>query len=312
MKKYLYFTIIIFLFGSCMSMNRIKKGLRQDTWTGRYASMFYKINKNKPNITQTRKLNKKDLDLLQIDLNFIVSQIRKNENILLRKFNELEVPNLEIKIKNDDFPNLTTDCDTKVVVINTGLIRKVFDKSFKTDFAREKLMDFSFYTKKKLNVNTDSSLFIFVNILYNLKLKKVNLFTSFFDDMDDDYSFEGMDMLTSIQQTISFADNELIKIVAFLISHEMYHLITNCEPPRSRDREIEADAYGILQYSRISNENVGVYEDYSGRRLPEIFYNLYSDYINYESDGVHLPIKERFMRIDSVLNIVRDQELESY
>ena len=298
-NKYLLCLCIV-LFTSCVSMNRNIKSLRQDTWTGRFATMFYSVNAKKTDSIYLKNPTKNELKLLQKDMNFIVTQIRKNERVLVENFNEQPLDGLSVIVENNEFPNMWAICSEKKVKITTGLIRIIFSKAFQMNFSREKILSFSSLTKSNRNTNPDNDLFSFLNILYNGKLKKVKLLSL---DLDDE-GFNSMGVFADLQQTISFADNELIKILIFLISHEFYHLNTNCVNCDNLNKkiEIDADLYGLLQYSKFNNSDIlteTFFEDFAGRSLPQILNSIYSDIVI--PGECYLPIDKRVMMLDSTL-----------
>ncbi|WP_428229146.1 hypothetical protein [Flavobacterium sp.] len=233
-------------------------------------------------------------------MNFIVTQIRKNEKVLVENFNKQPLDGLTVVVENNEFPNMWAICSEKKVKITTGLIRIIFSKAFQINFSREKMLSFSSLTKKNANNNPNNDLFSFLNILYNGKLKKVKLLSL---DLDDE-GFDSMRVFTDLQQTISFADNELIKILIFLISHEFYHLNTNCINCDDLNKKIEMDAdlYGLLQYSKFNNSDIlteTFFEDYAGRSLPQILKSIYSDVVI--PSECYLPIDKRVTMLDSTL-----------
>lgn len=290
----------VILLTSCVSMDRNLKALKRDTWTGRFANMFYSINKNEPNTIHTKIPSKRQLKLLQKDMNFIVAQIRKNEKILTQTFNKQPIPKLKVTVVNDEFPNMAAICSENKVKITTGLVRIIFSKAFEMNFSEEKLLSFSSLTENSANGSPDNKVAAFLNILYNGKLKRLNLLSG---DLDDP-GFDSMSTLSSLQQTISFSDSELIKILVFLVSHEFYHLSTNCVLCDNSNKkiEIEADEYAALQYYYLNRSNAVIesfFPDFTGRTLPEIFKAIYTDVEI--PDPCYLPIEERVRVLDSTL-----------
>jgi hypothetical protein len=293
-------------------MERNKKGLRQDTWTGRFANMFYSIDKSNPNSLQAKKCTKHELKLLQRDLNYITRRIHRSEAALIGKLDSQQLPLCKVIVDNDEYPNMYADCKKRIIYITSGLIREVFKKTFKVNFSKDNILSFSKLAKNSNQINTDSSLYIFLNLLYNLKIGKVNMLSALKDD-DDDTSFDNMETYWSLVQTIQFADKELIKILAFLISHEYYHVITNCKKCSNTDTQVEteADAFGILQYFRM-NESViteALFEDFVGRPLPQIFHDIYVDFPVH--DACYLPFDARVKKLDSTLTILQQRAFQN-
>ncbi|MET0464093.1 MAG: hypothetical protein ABW007_13105 [Chitinophagaceae bacterium] len=306
----LFILIIALLQVACISGNKQAKALRQDTMTGRFANAFYAIDASRPNTTTKRTLKNKEFKLLQRDLNFIIGQIRKNQNALITRLNEQAIPDWKIRMDVNDYPNMYPDCSLATIFINTGLIREFFDKSFRANFSSTSMFAFSKLSKNAGKVNSDSSLYAFLDLLYKARLKKFNFIRAFIN-FDDDDIFDPLETMQDLQITIARTDAELVKILAFLISHEYYHVLTACAP--SRENEIKADVYGVLQYARLdpNHEFTAIFQDLVGRPMSAMFYEIYADStVVKRTEYLYLSIEERVQRVNHLLDSLGETNLK--
>jgi hypothetical protein len=184
------------------------------------------------------------------------------------------------------------------------------DQDFKNKLFSTEFLDDTVFNKGR----SIDSVQIFLNLLYRHKFKRVSIFNLFKDnDFDDaDFDFNDMDKYQYLMSRVSFIDNELSKILTFLVSHEFYHLNSNCVI--SKETEAQADAFGIMQYVNLVpsdfTSGVNAFQDifnnmlreYSGRPIQEIFLGLYSDSSFKElNNSIYLPFPERVKKIDSLL-----------
>jgi hypothetical protein len=309
----LCFIVATVFFVSCFpSMGPAGKDLRHYTLTGRYLDVFYKAD-NSGNLIP-KQLSSTDLKYLQKDLTFLTVRISAKEDLNRKFIKHYTKPSFKVHITNDELPNMSTDCDNLTINIYSGLVNSMFRKTitllFQDSTFKKQLFSSDFWDNKFFN-NGDSndSVQIFLKLLYSYKFKKETVF-KLLKDFDNDDDFNDMEKYQFLSSHVIFIDNELTKILTFLVSHEFYHLSSKCDI--SRESEAAADAFGILQYVNLVPQDVASSNymqeifsnltlEYRGRPIQEIFLDLYSGSSFNELNSIYIPYPERIQRIDSLL-----------
>jgi hypothetical protein len=225
----------------------------------------------------------------------------------MEKFDEKPLPTSRVIVEVDEYPNMTTNCIENKVYITTSLINEIFANAFNNNFTKEGFLSFSKYKKQLPDSSVNDKISEFYKLLYKSRIKPIKFFDDDWGDWDEG---DSMDQIDILQRSVTSTDSELTKVIAFLVSHEFYHLITKCKVCSESDKmvEINADAYGLLQYSRLTPPNgifEALFEEYAGRQLPDILLDIYSKYP--VSDYCYLPIEIRVQEIRSRLAQIGDR-----
>lgn len=299
--------------------------LQKNTMTGRFIESIIDPNDIKNySYFKFKKLNDKQLKLLEKDLNFISNNIRKFNNSIAKNglvsnygspypFSLRKIKKIRVKVIDSISPNVNIDIHSNTIEINSGLIRKVFIQS--SDYCFKNIDKYQNESVKKENMDDDDfpifsimgdeldSLHLFFDYIYNSRPPKIRELFSI------DSESNALGKYYDAYWKTNFIDTELGKILSFIISHEFYHIIDQEQP--CQENEIKADAYALLMYKMKyepwqQNDLNSIFKfelrEFTGRDITELFYYIYDEARFKDGDICHLNLNERQKLLENMLN----------
>ena len=205
-----------------------------------------------------------------------------------------------------------------IAEFSLGLIKKLYLNSVKRALTLQsqqsvELDDFADFKIKTIEEYFDA--------LFNLKGAKAGIFTAFSDDKLDKFE-ESMNAAVELERISNYVSLEFFKGLLFIMSHENYHAISNCEI--SKESETEADLFAAIIYQQIVKDNSynqdailnfffgdnyssgnvpTIVEFISGRKIFDIIENIYKLTDFEAGSSIHMPLEERLTFIESKFDL---------
>lgn len=304
---------------------KILKTVREKTYAGIFGKILF---------TDTiSDLSKGDSKKMEKELNRISDLVYKigNRNWQTHNFGApvILVPKLAVKLNTNRAMNAFASCDDKnySTQMSIGLIRRIYLNSVRRaiELQNRQRNDLGndFTNFKITNQNQ------YIQALLNLRAKNMSVFTFFSDDRMDDFN-ESMDAALELQRMSNYISIEFFKGMLFIIGHENYHAITDCDI--GKDIEAYADVFSAIIYQLILRDNSHDQDaiiqaffgnDYSsgsfstilefttGRSIRDIIKDMYANTEFEQGDSTHMTLEERLNYMDTNLNLNNLDEIYS-
>ena len=294
---------------------KILKTVREKTYAGIFGKVLF---------GDTLNLSKSNIEKLEKELNRISDLVYKvgNRNWQTANFGVpvILVPRLSIKINSQKNEIAFANCDNKKYTsqISIGLIRKLYMNSIvrAIELQNKQTRELgSLANFRILNAHD------YLVTLLNLKGQKLGIFTGLSMDKLDRFT-ESMDAALELERMSKFISLEFFKALLFVIGHENYHSITDCEV--SKEAETYADVFSAIIYQLTIRDNsnnqdaiIGFFfgEEYDSKKLPtilefvtgrsisDIISNMYKNTKFEEGNATHMPLDKRLEFLNNNLDL---------